>query len=245
MDRWYSLFNGVLLVDRYRTGESLSNAEIEAAKEVIQTWRQRLFDLGWFMRCLNEYIARKANEEDNCKGRFWEGRYKSQALLEERALLTCMTYVDLNPIRAKLAITPEESDFTSIQERIQAFSQNDCESEAKPPLSHLLGFTGDESLNSHAADIPFRLDEYIALVDWTGRTIRRDKRGSIPEHLPPIFERLRMSPDDWLKAVQKASHRYGLAKGPLERIKEYAERLGKKWMHGQSYCKTFYRFAPD
>ncbi len=97
-------------------------------------------------------IARLANSEDHCTGRFWEGRFKSQALLDERALLACMAYVDLNPIRAVMAKTPEESDYTSIQERIIA-----------PQESPLLPFTDKVD-----GGIPCSLKDYLELVDWSG-----------------------------------------------------------------------------
>ena len=89
--------------------------------ERIAALRKRLCSLSWFMGRLNEFIARAANKEDEVKGRFWESRFKCQALLDEAAIAACMVYVDLNPIRAGLAGTPEESDFTSIQERIRAW----------------------------------------------------------------------------------------------------------------------------
>ena len=101
--RWKQLFNGHVLVDRWLTNKSVCQAEKEKALTLVQVWRARLYDLGWFMRCVNEGIAIQANKEDNCKGRFWEGRFKSQALLDETALLACMVYVDLNPIRAAMA----------------------------------------------------------------------------------------------------------------------------------------------
>jgi REP element-mobilizing transposase RayT len=240
IERWYALFNGHLLVDRLKAGQVLGRAERRAASLLVEQWRTRLHDLGWFMRCLNEHIARQANTEDGCTGRFWEGRYKSQALLNETALLTCMTYVDLNPIRAGMAKTPETSDFTSLQARIKALLKGTSNDDAVP----LLTFGGDDHVEIPADALPMHLDDYLTLVDWTGRSQRQDKRGAIPEGLPPIFERLSMSAEQWLEAVAKASHRYGLAKGPLERIQAYAEQLGKRWIRGQSLCRCFYRPAP-
>jgi len=87
--RWYKMFNGNMLINRFKKDELTSKAEYNKVDEIITEWRSRLKDISWFMRCLNESIAREANKEDNCTGRFWEGRFKSQALLDETALLTC------------------------------------------------------------------------------------------------------------------------------------------------------------
>jgi REP element-mobilizing transposase RayT len=120
--RWTELFSGPLLVTRYlsEARAEMCDAEIAEVEALAEVYRARLHDLSWFMRTLNEHIARQANAEDGVKGRFWEGRFKSQALLDEQALLAAMAYVDLNPVRAGIAETPEASDYTSIQARIEA-----------------------------------------------------------------------------------------------------------------------------
>ncbi|MDD2556760.1 MAG: hypothetical protein PHH87_00585 [Desulfuromonas sp.] len=122
LKRWTQIFTGPLFVQRYLDEDqrdSLSDAQLGMVDTYIELYRQRLCDLSWYMRVLNETIARKANAEDNCTGRFWEGRFKSQALLDEQAVLMAMSYVDLNPVRACIADTPEESSHTSIAKRLE------------------------------------------------------------------------------------------------------------------------------
>ena len=93
--------------------------EILNDAKLVAKYRQRLQDLGWFMKALKEPLARMANKEDDCKGTFWESRYKSIAILDEEALLATCAYIDLNPVAAGIAATPETSRHTSIRQRVQ------------------------------------------------------------------------------------------------------------------------------
>jgi hypothetical protein len=102
---------------------------------------------------------------------------------DEAALLTCMSYVDLNPARAGLADMPETSDFTSIQERIRHYLKqhkkmgNTSKTQFSAPKG-LLPFTGREHQDKKQC-MPFKLADYLELTDWAVRAIKEDKAGVI------------------------------------------------------------------
>jgi REP element-mobilizing transposase RayT len=206
MDRWCALFKGPLLIQRYRDGEDLKPFERNTVSDIVNVWRSKLASISWFMRCLNQPIARQANLEDKCTGKFWESRFASQALKSEEALLSCMAYVDLNPVRADISDTPESSSYTSFRERLESeFDLQqaiDGQTESgdlldfMTPLKPLLPFE-NRLIDNWQAGILFDFEDYLNLVDWTGRIIRSDKRGHIEEHLPPILARLEISADQW------------------------------------------------
>ena len=195
------------------------------------------------MRCLNEYIARMANKEEQCSGRFWEGRFKSQALLDEKAVLSCMAYVDLNPIRATMAATPEESDFTSIQERLfdhatrvstpnkaqkkllKVYKKNVTDkNDGKYRKARLKALNG----SYHAPlskGLPFTQQDYFKLVDWTGRVVRKDKRGEIASTLPRILGRLGIEEDSWIDSVCHFQKYFFDAAGSVSSMEKYQARV--------------------
>ena len=201
---------------------------------IAETWRSRLGDLSWYMRCLNEYIARRANAEDGCTGRFWEGRFKSQALLDEQALLTAMAYVDLNPIRAKMATAIADSDKTSGQQRLQAVTHQKNAGQVT-----LRAFAGTEI--HQQSGIPFNLQDYLHLIDWTGRCVREDTRSAIGDTGSAILTHLNIASDEWLPTVTKMQQRYELVMGSPERMKAHAESRGGCFYLGYRYALSFYR----
>lgn len=188
------------------------------------------------MRCVNEPIAREANIEDDVTGRFWEGRFKSQALLDETALLACMAYVDLNPIRARMAKTPEQSDHTSIQQRIRQWLNTE---KGEEETGMLLPFAGN-SRNDMPEGIPFCVKDYLELVDWSGRTIRQDKKGAISEELPPILSRLHIDARHWLYLTKNFEKPFGNLVGTAFEVRRACEEMGKNWSHGIRQCEQFF-----
>ena len=231
--RWKRIYNIPEVVKQYLKNPNTQGIR-EVAKSIIEEWRHRLMDISWFMRALNEYLARKANKEDCCKGRFWEGRFKSQALLDEGAVLTAMTYVDLNPIRAKVAKTPEESNHTSIQQRVQQCKK-------QPTVSIPLMPLNNNNKQFHKNSFSFSSKDYLELVNWAGSAIRDEKRGHIEQSKPTIITSLNIQGEGFLELMQKDDDLSQLtAIGSSQVLTHYLEKLDRKFIRGFNLNKQLF-----
>ena len=229
--RYHKLHRGTLLTQKFMNGDTLSQGELITFDETVETYRKRLYDISWFMRDLNEHIARQANKEDGCTGRFWEGRFKSQALLDESALLACMAYVDLNPIRAKMAKTPETSKHTSIKKRIHAIRNN----QSQPSV--LMPFVGNPR-EEISKGIAYSLKDYIELVDTTTRYIRDGKAGHIDNTQSPILERLGLDSAQWLTLTTEFEKHFCYAAGAEQMMNAFKRHTHHQRLRGMTKAKA-------
>ena len=237
IERWHSLFKGNLLSQRFMRGDELNKADLARLQIYITEWRSRLTDISWFMRVLNESIAREANLEDDCTGRFWEGRFKSQALLDEAALAACMAYVDLNPVRAGIAKTPERSAHTSVKARAERAKSAQTPNHIYQQPKELLPFAGNPR-QEMPQGIAMKLTDYLELVDATGRIIRDDKRGYIPENSAMILNRLGLDEDRWLSMTQNFENTFSTFAGNEEKLRSVCERMNYRRPPGLNRCRT-------
>jgi REP element-mobilizing transposase RayT len=233
---------------------------LASCSERIAVLRKRLSNISWFMAKLNEHIARAANKEDRVKGRFWEGRFKCQALLDEAAIAACMSYVDLNPIRAGIAATPEKSDFTSIQERIRTWhkEQNVSVPNETSPINAEIQVLKDTvnasnpkdcwlcpiQSNAHRRGILQMTEaEYFDLVDRSGRMVRSDKRGSMDPKLAPILIRIGAIPETWSETVSSFKSIFRLAAGHPENLRKFANKIGSHWLKGVRAARSAFSLS--
>ncbi|ABG39910.1 protein of unknown function DUF1568 [Paraglaciecola sp. T6c] len=228
--RYHKLHRGTLLTQKFMNGDTLSQGELITFDETVETYRQRLYDISWFMRDLNEYVAREANKEDGCTGRFWAGRFKSQALLDESAVLACMAYVDLNPIRAKMAKTPETSKHTSIEKRAQAIKNK------REQPSALMPFVGNPR-EKMPRGMAYSLKDYCELVDTTGRCIRDDKAGHIDNTHSPILQRLGLDAAQWLTLTTEFEKHFCYAAGAEQMMNAFKRHTHHQRLRGMTKAK--------
>mgnify|MGYP003632382199 CR=1 FL=1 len=236
LTRYHKLHKGTLLTQKYLKGDPLTQGELISFDETVELYRKRLYDISWFMRDLNEYIAREANKEDDCTGRFWEGRFKSQALLDESAVLACMAYVDLNPIRANVASTPEASKNTSIKKRTKALKNK------RPQPKTLMPFIGN-----HKEDMPkgitFDLKDYCELVDTTGRYIHDRKSGVIDDKQNPILERLGLNSAQWLTLTTEFEKHFYYAAGAEQMMHAFKRHTQHQRLRGLDNARLLLKRA--
>ncbi len=215
--------------------------------------RIRLSDISWWMKCTSENIARRANKEEGITGHFWEGRFGGQMIIDDASLLGCAMYVDLNPIRAALADTPESSDFTGAKARIDDL-KNQCNDTimsldrsesvetqensgwmAPLEIDEFLDPSGPNPGNGRRASnkgfLPISLSQYLELLDWTGRAIRSDKRGAIPVKLAPILTRIGLDADRWCMLVSSFERLFKRVAGTAESVAAEAQRRGQSYFH--------------
>ena len=265
--RWLTLFTRYNhKEDKLEPPSDLQISALANDPKRIALLRKRLSSLSWFMGRLNEFIARAANKEDDVKGRYWESRFKCIALLDDAAIAACMAYVDLNPIRAGQAASPEESDFTSIQERIRAWhpemlpqdsvSIGDIPKPAEMPL--IPGPVPESVIDSTACWLcPIQSDalrrgilrissaEYLDLVDKSGRLLRSGTRGAIDADLAPILLRIGLKPDAWLDTISRFESRFRLAAGLLSSLRNFADLLGRRWLTGLTAARAVFSAIPQ
>ena len=263
--RWYKLFPK----RRKKNGlpEEPTELEIMAItnnEKKLNELQDRLVSISWFMRCINEYIAKLSNNEDKCKGRFWEGRFSCQRILDEAGLLTCMTYVDLNPVRAKVELTPEDSTYTSGCDRIKArhgmeklktLGKRKLLTEAELKKKSKEKIIEREIIISKSADwlnpiveengrkglLSISLEEYLEVLDLTGREIREGNKGSIPENLKPILKRLEINEEKWIKTVKTYGTLFCRVSGKMESIVAAAKEAKRNWLKGIKISKEIFQ----
>ena len=206
-------------------------------KGLIQQWRGRLMDISWMMRSVNEWMARRANLEDGCTGQFWEGRFRSQALLDEEGLLTCTAYVDLNPIRAGVAKRPEAADFTSIQARLRAARGPKSEDEASASTPRHLAPMADDKRASRCDQLPMDLVAYVELLEWSGRAARTKSGGRLAGSPPELLIRLGLSPEGWSRIMCTHGLATCSALGRLEALEAEAARRACAWIRGKGVSR--------
>jgi hypothetical protein len=211
--------------------------------------------LSCFMASVNENIARRGNREDGVTGRFWEGRFKCQSLLDEAAILTCMVYVDLNPVRAKLAEGLEDSHFTSAYNRIKAREARQKQEalEQAPEQIHPLRkerLTADLRpeldkwlLSFKSADFPVAYlteGDYLKLLDATGRCIRTNKKGAIDPAVVPVLESLDINVDKWVQGIERYGSLTYRVVGHIEAFAKAAARTTVKFFKGRKLCAELF-----
>ncbi len=212
---------------RYCENLSLSEEEQLAFQKQLKHWRSLLTDLSRFMAEVNQFIARKANIEVDRKGRFWEARFHSQAILDTAALLRTLVYVDLNPIRAKQSTSALQSKHTSIRRRLSTDNHGLMPFKKRVTAATPLT-SADFTADWKSSVLPISGADYQRLLDWTARCV---KTTEIPESdgaTEPLVLLLGYSGRQWMRSQLARTTWHQRAIGLAENIVSYCKALSRR-----------------
>ena len=260
VDRWFKLFpprgTDRKPLPAAKLKELISN-RLGDAKWIAEA-RERLSSLSWFMKCLKEPLSRLANKAEKCTGAFFEGRFKSIAVLDEAALLSVCAYIDLNPVAAGIAATPEASEHTSVKARVDHVQQQGRVADLQAAKrGSVAGSRASKKLEEALWLIPiedrrrressregmldgFTLSNYLMLVEYTGRLLR-DGKATITSEVSDIFARLGSSAEAWQTDMQRLRGERLLGRfisGSRELLRATAARLGVSRLANLSAAQT-------
>ena len=220
-ERWLKAFPGKLDNPEFQQQREYRLQAIINDKALLALYRERLGSLSWLMRRINEPLAKQSNQEDFCKGHFWESRFTSQVLLDESAALACMAYVDLNPIRAGMSQSLEQSDYTSIQTRVNQMT----EEALNQAIKAIAGQVRQKTLT-------MPLKDYMVLVEWTGKAIVYPNKASMSQHIQSVLTQLNLNQNHWLSQIKCYGKNSGRFVGSVKALKAKAEELNLRWIKG-------------
>lgn len=237
IQRWHSIHPNKTITAMYidpQQREQLTPIQLSTIYKITNIYRERLTNISYFMKALNQYIALRANREDNCSGRFWESRFKSQALLDERAIISCMVYVDLNPIRAGIATTLENSHYTSIKRRLA------CLKVGKQPLELKCLKT---PLQSGPSFINIELICYTHLLRQTATRLKNARIVNTPSMKikSSILEQFGIDEDNWLTLTSHIEEEFSYVVGSVTYMEEYRKKLHQKKLKGISTALRLFK----
>lgn len=231
--RWSICFKVPQVVKSVLEGKSINNEDYIKAHCLIDTWRHRLSDLSWFMRLLNECIARRANSEDGCKGKFWKGRYKSQALLDDAALIACMSYIDMLPECSRQESMGDTQGVSSLSYHTCGIKKPE---RSEPLKLQLAPF----KRNNESFSLPCTYHEYKNLIIWTKQALITKRKWYVPGQCRTFLNNIGINANIWLDFVSHYHRFFNQAVGSYGNMRKLSVKQGKRHLRGMLAAKKLY-----
>ena len=240
-----------------------NDAEIHAEQSRanrVQELRMRLSNPSWLIRQLSQYMGIRCNAEDQIRGHFWESRFGMRRLLDEAAVLACLAYVDLNPVRASMVGSIEDYPHVSIGERLRALDDDavdtsswlaplelagQCDGTSVTVVNRLsrkqLAEILDNSSSTELGSLPMKLEDYAELLRWLASQHRGDGTTALCR-VPSILTKLKLDPVGFSSSANQFGRRFSTAAGCPASLAIEAERRGRLRIHGlgkrsQDHCR--------